>query len=325
MDDHVPMRFFGHLPALAFPTGVTSGHVLEGSIRPLTVDEWRVIDDAYPFQSERYEAIQPVFLEIEGCFPVDVISDFEAGSDGFTTRLVELHRAFTVVTAEQLPNPLFSMRCLMAGGKPEGEDTGGFVMRNLGDMERELVVFGNYYPPVVISDELLLEVELAFTHLDAASCTQVDDVVAVLVRTTRPGLSLLNQMFHLTISLDALLVAPEDYANKAATRAFARRLASCISGAEESPEQYEHMAEVMYRVRSDLVHGRAKDLDLASEDIRWLIPRSRAIAAYVARLASAWMANNDTDLGALRGVMDDAFLDVRTRASLHDAINPTSL
>ena len=141
--------------------------------------------------------------------------------------------------------------------------------------------------------------------------------MAALIRSARPGFGGLNQLLHLTIALDSLLVAPDDYANKQAARSYARRLACCLADPDNAPDQYEPVARLMYQVRSDLVHGRATKLDASSEELQWLTENGRAAAVRAVTLSAAWISKHSASAEALREAMDNAFASLEALASLH--------
>ena len=147
------VRFVAHLPGLALAVDGNSVPVTGGHIRTFTADEWRELDDSYPFQRERIEAERPLFLEMTGEDQNEVVSEFENGTDRFTAHLIKLHRALTVVTAARLPDPRLSMRCLVVMGDQDG--IGNSFTRALGDIGREMLIFGGGDSRVALSTDAI--------------------------------------------------------------------------------------------------------------------------------------------------------------------------
>lgn len=221
--------FRGHLPLLRLPPGQADLSASPGVLRALSFDDWRAMDQSFPYRDTGYERTAPVFFELEA-------PDFATGVAALHT----LYRAALLVTCERLPQPELSTAYLVHGDGVE---------RRAGPCEHEMIVFGDQHPSWELSEEIVAEMGrvqgLLTDHGDALT-----SLLEALVRTTRPGFTPLNATLHLTGGLEALLVR----FGEPLKATFARRYSALA--ADDDPLEYEALGKAVYDLRSDLIHGR---------------------------------------------------------------------
>lgn len=268
--------FRGHLPLLRLPPGQAEFPVSPGVLRGLSFGDWMAMDDSFPYRSRAYERTSPVFFELE-------VPNFDAGVAALHT----LYRAALLVTWERLPQPEFSMAYLV-------HDHG--VDRRVGPCEREMILFGDQHPAWELSEEIVAEISRVEALL-IDHCDPLTSLLEALVRTTRPGFTLLNATLHLTAGLEALLVR----FGEPLKATFSRRYS--VLAAVEDPREYEQQGKRVYDMRSDLVHGRQLKSDSARD--AFLEREYRPLVCEMTVRALTWFAEHPGE--SLTAALDEAF------------------
>jgi hypothetical protein len=298
-------RFLGHLPLVQLAPGITRLAIHCGHIRALPYQEWYGYDGHFPYSERHYEQTAPCFLEVAvpgGDALESEVEAFQASEDAATSCLETYHRALLLVTGERLPMPALSLAYFVMEGDDLSEEERGVVissqLRRVGPAQRELIVHGDQEHPVVVDEETVAEADRLCRTLELRA-KHAEPALAALIRTTRPGYGWMNETLHLVAGLEALLVAR----GEPLTSNFARRyhVLATAGGIQTTLEHAEHL----FRLRSDLVHGRpARRLTPAWED--FLSRENRYWTCQIVQLMLTWLQARDADMAQLRAALDRA-------------------
>lgn len=257
----------------------------DGVLRRLSFEEWHAVDDSFPYSKRHYDQTEPVFLEVR--YPEaavgdesDLLSAFQAGLDPACRALRRLYEALLLCTTARLPTPDLSTTYLV--DDRAAETTGVVTARSrVGPCNTELIVFGGQLSGATLDERNVVEVLQMRSRLETQR-SKVEPLVESLVRTTRPGFGVTNEAFHLVAGLEALLVEKGEPPGET----FARRYAVLV--AEEDPRRWTEFGRALYRLRSQLVHGRELDTEQAEDREEYLRSHNRYEICTMGRRALIW-------------------------------------
>ena len=247
------MTLYAHLPGHRLATDGPA-ELDPGTLCHLTWEEWRAIDNDYPYQEGRYNESRPLFLVVEDN-PTDG-EDLETFMTGTATLV---HHALTLRNPHcpRIPAPIMSMGY---------HQVGPAVTRVVGPLEREAIVWGlGFEPSDPLADTDLVTARFLHRLLKATPAPSSASVLLdVLEVTGRPDIDRTTGFVLCIAALEAALL-PDETSELRAT--FARRVAAMGTGtAEEFAHLHDH-ALTLYRLRSELVHGGVKDATLERLDL----------------------------------------------------------
>jgi hypothetical protein len=286
-----------------------------GALLELTFDQWTALEGEFTFADRHFERSRPVFFRQE--IPVGAVADgdaprtqvesddanrFDAVRDAFNHVRTLVHRALLLATAWPLPEPALSVTYIAYGPM-----TG----RQIGPYGREHILY-------VTDGRLTLDAsasevpQRSYATLQAEAELPPDGAIAAalatLERTTRPEFSPLNRFMHEMIALEQLLLP--DVRTKL-TRTFAARAASFLVSSPDQLEDAVRSARILYKVRSELVHGGDVEQVLRREhvDLGEILNLGRWVLCRVLEGAMAWRAtappDGSVDLSGLRAALDE--------------------
>lgn len=289
-----------HLPGVELADeGAT---LANGRVTALPFESWQRLDPSFEGAQRSFERSRPVFwvgpIQVED-------ADQDALLDAASEAMGQVHDAFLLDPAVPwLPSPAISVHYL------QFEPAGPFaayleqVLRVLGPMEREWIVFGSsirhaYDAPrlsVVQRQWELLEKARAVANLGPARAA-----LATLERTARPDSwwgtvhgSSVNELLQCVAACESELLGDDSTATL--TDAFARHAAALTATTEAEVAGHRSLWERVYRLRSDLIHGRLGLHELDEERAGLLpLPRRllRDIAEALLRLAPAGVLSRE--------------------------------
>jgi hypothetical protein len=270
------------------------------------------MDDAFPFADSKYEQTAPVFFEVElGTDPSaggmeQLREAFLAQEDPGSVALTTLYHGLLLATAVPLPQPELSISYLIIDGDDLLADSGqasvnAALARRIGPCERELLVYGSQYHAFVLDAAALEQLREAVDLLSAKG-SEIEALMAALVRTARPGFSHLNATLHLVAGLEVLLVRR----GEPLTATFGRRFS--VLAAAGDAQEYDALGRALYSLRSDLVHGREIDTTDTLARAEFLEESIRPLTCLLALRALRWFTRRpDGQVAEFQAALDGAF------------------
>jgi hypothetical protein len=288
-----------HLPYVAIEA--TTAPLAGGRLVHLGFEEWKHLDNNFPFAERAYERSRPLFFQI----------DLDVGADGSLPdaieKMVELTRrvyeAVVLVTAARVPSPVLSVAYHV-------DPASGAFMTTVGPFGREVLLYAG--DERLVLDERELDgvrawVPFLVEHGDVADLDEIAAGFATLERTSRPELTPLSSLAHEVGALEALLM-PE--ARTQLTATFARRAAALLAQSDDELGPLQTRARRWYRARSEVLHGgglgAAIDDAGVDEDELLFEARGGLVTALGVALGKL-VARPGVGLEQLRGELDAAW------------------
>jgi hypothetical protein len=292
-----------HLPGLLLPTG-GSIVVGDGELTELSFDAWQALESEFGYAARRFERSRPAFFRLsvsDGPVESDFSLEEIAGAFGRVRTVV--HRALLLATASPLPEPALSATYITRGPA---------VWRLIGPYGREHILYAAR-PGVELDAEGLRRLRPAHAILAAEAALPregaLEAAFGTLERTTRPEFTALNRFIHEMIALEQLLMPDE---RTLLTETFARRVAVQTVAEHDQLEEAVEIARLLYRARSELVHGGDLDrvLERWDDDLDQLLGLGRWVVCEVLGRVAAWRATAPAGasrtFACLRAELDDA-------------------
>jgi hypothetical protein len=309
------VEMFFHVPGVVLKGG-DSFPLGAGRVTALSFEQWQQLDDAFSFAGTRFDKARPAFWT--GQVPIDNITQ-EDMLDAANSIRQTVHSAFLLEPRTPwLPSPVFSVTYCRF---PSSDG----VMRLIGSMEREWVVYG--------SDVRVL--------YDAAAIAQVDRLVrwlqtfqplsqhktayaglSVLERTSRPDNwwgddyeCSINDFVHCVAACEDLMLPQEPAVNK--TDTFGRHAAALTESTFANVKQWAKAWSNVYRFRSELMHGQI-GLHALDVDLKRLLPMARQLLRQIILSSLALQLREQDD--SLPQLLKNAFIDPDAHAALHQSL-----
>ena len=297
------MECTAHLPGLLLPTG-SSIAVGDGELTTLSFDAWQALESEFAFAERHFERSRPVFFRLSVSVEPHESDDWLeeiVGSFGRVRTVV--HRALLLATAEPLPEPALSATYISRGPA---------VWRLIGPYGREHILYAAGRGAELDAEgrerlrpaHAILAAEAALPR-DGA----LEAAFGTLERTTRPEFTALNRFVHEIIALEQLLMPDE---RTKLTETFARRVAVQTVGEHDQLDEAVDLARLLYRARSELVHGGELDrvLERWDDGLDQLLALGRWVLCEVLGRVAVWRATAPAgaslSLASLRSELDDA-------------------
>lgn len=314
MDETWNASLFAHLPGVSLEAGgpVPLGR---GEICHLSFEEWRQLDDEFPFNDRQYENSRPVFYKVRGDLPADPSESYRTVKPWID----QLYYSFLLAEgAPLIPNPAFSVTYIQVE-HPGVAGAGPSSFRHIGGFEREWIVFGSKLSYPFTKDDLD-EIQRVHRLLEAVTRNgRLQDVEAglhTLELTARPEfwwddagrLNHVNGFVHCMTALEEILLPEGEGARPGTlTETFGRHAAVLTSRSWDQIDQGAREFSDLYRLRSRLIHGQ---LSLENMDDRnWdRLPVPRQLLRYVLIYVMAYRrveTNSDSFASLLARASED--------------------
>jgi hypothetical protein len=257
------VTLLAHMPGHQLSPELTSLELDGARLTHLTWEEWRAVDDSYPFQERRYAASRPLFLLVEEDRSVLVVEEGRSAEDDLehfmTGTAARVHHALTMRDPHcpRIPAPVMSMGY---------QQLNGTVVRTVGPLEREAIVWQlGFEPAEPLAEGDVDGVRLLVRLLEAtptpSSATVLLDVLEV---TGRPDVDHPTGFVLCVAALEVALL-PDTTSQLRAT--FARRVAAMATAEPDELTRLDEYASALYRLRSEIVHGGVRASTLESLDL----------------------------------------------------------
>jgi len=293
------VRAFAHLPYLAIDS--TTVPLAGGSLVHLGFEEWKDLDNNFPFADRAYERSRPLFFQVD----LDVGEEgslFDA-IDEMATLTHRVYEAVVLVSAARVPAPALSVAYHV-------ELASGDFMTTVGPFGREVLLYAGDERLVLDERELdgvLACVPFLVEHADVADLDVIAAGFATLERTSRPELTPLSALAHEVGALEALLM-PE--ARKQLTATFARRAAALLAQSDDELRPLQTRARRWYRARSEVLHGGGLEASIDDADVdedEFLFEARGGLVTALGVVLAKLAARPGVGLEQLRGELDAAW------------------
>jgi hypothetical protein len=315
---------YAHLPGLKLREG--DAPFAGGLLRRLPFDEWVSLESEYQWADSKYERARPTFWIRE--LASDVSEASEAIKDAVSTALWPVHAAFLLDhQAPLLPNPLLSSCYVCTDPPPEYSDiVRSSVLRQIGPMERELIVYGDPLTYTYGAADLA-GVERRLQFVEANHLRDLNDDIGagirVLEETARPDswyggdqvICQLHGFVRCMAACESLLLAQIDEGEKVEiTQTFGRNAAVLFTASAEQKERAEKQFVELYRLRTQLIHGRASAVGADAETIKKLTQGRRLLRNII--MAALLLRVRDCDRAPLWQLLQQCWNDPERHARL---------
>lgn len=312
---------YAHLPGLKLGEG--DAPFAGGLLTRLPFAEWVSLESEYQWADSRYERAQPTFWirELESDASVAI-------QEAVSAALWPVHTAFLLDhQAPLLANPLLSSCYVRKDPPPEYSGVVRFsVMRQIGPMERELIVYGD---PLTYTygaaDLAAVERRLQFVEVNHLRDLN-DDIgagIQVLEETARPDswyggdqvICRLHGFVRCMAACESLLLPPIDEGEKVEiTQTFGRNAAALFTASAEQKERAEKQFVELYRLRTQLIHGRASPVGADVETIEKLTQGRRLLRNII--IAALLLRMRDSDRAPVWQLLQQCWNDPERHARL---------
>lgn len=242
---------YAHLPGLRL-AGAAQLNLARGRLEALEATEWRTLD---PWRGERpggaYERTRPVFYIEEH----PLLADDDAAMVSFLDRVDAVQTAIILTSGVGLPDPTMSMAYLH---DPISQRT----LRRMGPMEREAILRHPVHLELAghqgtLIDEVA-EVVAATQNVHGA----LGYAIECIRLSTIPAITPPDGILICTMGLESILLGPTKH-NLAATLS---RRGAAIGDTDAAGHRHD-LLRTIYRLRSEVLHGRAYWVDLDGHDL----------------------------------------------------------
>ena len=278
-----------HLPGVALSG--EGGTLAAGRVAALSFKEWQQHDGAFPYAEYQYSRSCPVFW----IGPV-TFDEAEEGADmaAIAGMQAQIHDAFILdVAVPWLPSPAMSTCYLVCPPPPEHSDVVLSSWRSIiGPLEREWIVFGSEIRESFDAARLAA-VQQRWEILECAGPAAREGpagaALATLECTARPeywwgtkhGASVI-EFLQCVATCESLLLG--DDPGGTLTDTFSQHAAALTARAPQDRAALANLWGRVYRLRTELVHGRRglAELDSAQQA---LLPQPRRLLRDIAEAA----------------------------------------
>jgi hypothetical protein len=312
---------YAHIPGLKLGEG--DAYFAGGLLRRLPFDEWASLESEYQWADSKYERAQPTFWIRE------LSSDAtDAMQEAVSAALWPLHTAFLLDhQAPLLANPVLSSCYVRTDPPPEYSGVvRSSVMRLIGPMERELIVYGDPLTYTYGAADLAA-VERRLQFVDANHLRDLNDDIGagiqVLEETARPDswyggnqlICELHGFVRCMAACESLLLPQIAAAEKVEiTQTFGRNAAVLFTASAEQKEHAEKQFVELYRLRTQLIHGRASPVGADAETIEKLAQGRRLLRNII--MGALLLRMRDSDREPLWQLLRQCWNDPQRHARL---------
>lgn len=307
------MMLAAHLPSYALADG-DEAPFADGRLVHLPLDAWRRLDDSYPFRDFRYERSRPLFYVVDhdasAVFGAGDVAAFAAGP----ATIAHVALILRGTTYDRTLPPQLSVTY--------GE-LGGVVETVTGPLGRDAIIWGNVtsaVPGPLTTDQVRVASALFSGLANSAEIAPIAVLRAALELTCRPEI---GEKVALVTCIAALEHALMSTVRTGLRTSFGRRTAALLYVDHADVEREAEGLAALYRLRSDLVHGRVRPatLELLGVDAGAAIGAqgTRVLVGHaLVNLLS--LARARFDLDGVGDVLDAAFTDGAVHADLRAQI-----
>lgn len=294
------VQAFTHLPYVAIEP--TAAPLAEGELVHVSFDEWKLLDQSFPFADRAYERSRPLFFHVDLDFG-EVNASLDDGVEAMAAFTRRVYEAVMLVTAARVPSPALSIAYHV-------DPASGAFLTTVGPFGREALLYAGDGPLVLDDGELAaVRAAVAFLaeHEELAVVPEVAATLATLERTSRPELTPLSSLAHEVGALEALLM-PE--ARTQLTATFARRAAALLADHDDELRPLHKRARRWYRARSEVLHGGdlgAAIADVGLDEDEFLLDVRRGLVAALGATLAKLAVHPGVGLEQLRGELDGAW------------------
>lgn len=276
----MPITLYAHLPGIILDEDDLP--FADGRISRLPFEEWLVLDGGmFEYMDRKYTKAAPVFW-IKQLAEEDMLG--EGGVPQASNKAIWLMHSALLLEPRVplLPTPVLSSSYITISSPQRTADlTEGLAqtMRLIGPMEREWIVFGSPLSYRFGASELA-HVDVLYRLLNRAGTYDVEHEIAagfsVLEETARPdswygGDAEINRQYDFVLCIAAceniLLPAEDQLQKEGLTETFGRHAATLLAPSPGFKMEMARRFSSLYRLRSELMHGRSiqAQLDSASK------------------------------------------------------------
>lgn len=301
------VSWYAHLPGVS--ASATERVMLEDvELVALPLQEWRRLDDSFPFDDDKYERARPIFLH--GRLPEpDSDTDPQGLLDRADSLSDEFYQAFLLLPgAPVLPAPRLSIRYIAF--KEAGEVVGHIA--GIGALEREWLVFGSKLAYEFTAEHLhtvAAMLRLLRAVPESARPAGVDSGLATLELTARPEfwwdeaqLDLVNSYVYTITAIENCLLPERNQRPQhlSLTELFGRNTALLLARSWQAFHDARRPLSDHYRLRSRLIHGVTGVDNLTDPDVQLLEAGRNLLGSVVLTLLALARAGvSATDLWSL--------------------------
>ena len=312
---------YAHLPGLKLAESEVQ--LGGGRLTRLPFCEWASLESEFRWAERDYEKSQPVFWIRE--LPTD---SGDAIETVVGAALWPLHTAFLLDHhTPLLPTPLLSSCYICWDTRGEYADViGPSVKQLIGPVERELIVYGNALSYTYSAAELGA-VERRLQFIETNKVQDLDDEIGagihVLEETARPdswygGDQLVCQLHGFVrcmAACESILLPGIDEGEKSdITQTFGRNAAMLFAASAEQRMRAEKYFVELYRLRTQLIHGRASPLRTDAETGARLAEGRRLLRYLI--MAALLLRTRTPEALPLRQVLQESWKDPERQARL---------
>lgn len=236
-----------------------------GRLVRLPFEEWEALDSDFELSDAKYRKSDPVFWvgELD-----DGLGRDPAALTAAAHRLLwDVHTSFLLErSAPLLPAPILS--CLYFTRPQDVDDFGGAPLQLIGPLEREFIVYGSPLPHLFEADQLD-DVDALYRYIESTAVQELRGTVRaaidLLEETARPDswyggdpvVGRAHSFVRCMAAAERLLLPPEhDFDQGEITKTFGRHAGALLGALFDDRDGTSEHAAGLYRLRSELLHGR---------------------------------------------------------------------